>query len=136
MVMLASNAVDFKYFVTFITPGRQKQFIQGTVSNNAPIRRTATLMNTNSAFTASYVEKTFCYQQLSLRQTIIFQGVQPVVDFDASGNFHLCLTKMKAMNFQDDIPSNPCNSFKENYLLVSSLTSMCRVSTEQWLQKF
>ena len=31
---------------------------------------------------------------------------------------------MKAMNFQDDIPSIPFDNFKENYVLVFDLTSM------------
>ena len=31
---------------------------------------------------------------------------------------------MKAMNFQDDIPSIPIGDFKDHYVLVSDLTSM------------
>ena len=31
---------------------------------------------------------------------------------------------MKAMNFQDDIPSNPVDNFKDHYILVFDLTSM------------
>ena len=31
---------------------------------------------------------------------------------------------MKAMNFQDDIPSIPVDNFKDHYALVSNLTSM------------
>ena len=31
---------------------------------------------------------------------------------------------MKAMNFQDDIPSNPVDNFKDHYVLVFDLTSM------------
>ena len=31
---------------------------------------------------------------------------------------------MKAMNFQDDIPSIPINNFKDHYVLVFALTSM------------
>ena len=31
---------------------------------------------------------------------------------------------MKAMNFQDDIPSTPIDSFKYHYVLVFDLTSM------------
>ena len=36
---------------TFIIPARQNQFIRENVFNNAPIRRIAISMNTNSAFT-------------------------------------------------------------------------------------
>ena len=31
---------------------------------------------------------------------------------------------MKAMNFQDDIPSTPIDDFKDDYVLVFDLTSM------------
>ena len=31
---------------------------------------------------------------------------------------------MKAMNFQDDIPSFPIDKFKDHYVLVFDLTSM------------
>ena len=31
---------------------------------------------------------------------------------------------MKAMNFQNDIPSNPVDKFKDHYVLVFDLTSM------------
>ena len=31
---------------------------------------------------------------------------------------------MKAMNFEDDIPSNPVDNFKDHYVLVFDLTSM------------
>ena len=31
---------------------------------------------------------------------------------------------MKAMNFQDDIPSIPIDDFKDHYVLVFDLTSM------------
>ena len=33
-------------------------------------------------------------------------------------------TTMKAMNFQDDIPSIPIDVFKDHYVLVFDLTSM------------
>ena len=39
---------------TFSIPARQNQFIQENISNNAPIRRVAIAMNTNSAFTGSF----------------------------------------------------------------------------------
>ena len=31
---------------------------------------------------------------------------------------------MKAMNFQDDVPSNPMDNFKDHYVPVFDLTSM------------
>ena len=44
--------------------------------------------------------------------------------FDAADNCRLYVTTMKAMNFQDDIPSIPIDNFKDHYVLVFDLTSM------------
>ena len=49
----------------------------------------------------------FWYQQFDLREIRIPRGGQPIVDFDAADNSVLYVTTMKAMNFQDDIPSIP-----------------------------
>ena len=81
-------------------------------------------MNTNSAFTGSYTENPFWYQQFNLRQIRILRGGQPIVDFDAADNCRLYVTTMKAMKFQDDIPSIPIEYFKNHYVLVSGLTSI------------
>ena len=108
----------------FIIPARQNQFIQENIFNNAPIRRVAIAMNTNSAFTGSFTENPFWYQQFHLRQIKILRGGQPIVDFDTADNCRLYVTTMKAMNFQDDIPSIPIDDFKDHYVLVFDLTSM------------
>ena len=111
MDMLAYTGVEFNYLETLgktcILPARQNQFIQENIFSNAPVRRIAIAMNTNSAFTGSYTENAFWYQQLDLRQNRILRGGQPVVDFDAADNCRLYVTTMKAMKFQDDIPSIP-----------------------------
>ena len=108
MDMLAYTPVEFSYLKTlaktFITPARQNQFIQENILNNAPVRRIAVAMNTNSAFTGSYTENPFWYQQFELRQIRILRGGPPIVDFDAADNCRLYVTTMKAMNFQNDIP--------------------------------
>ena len=109
---------------TFIIPARQNQFLQENIFNNAPIRRVAIAMNTNSAFTGSFTENSFCYQQFDLRHIRILRGGQPIVDFDTTDNCRLYVTTMKAMNFQDDIPSIPNDDFKDHYVLVFDLTSM------------
>ena len=44
---------------TFIIPAIQNRFNQENVFNNAPIRRVAIAMNTNSAFTGSFTENPF-----------------------------------------------------------------------------
>ena len=120
--------MDFNYLEnlakTFIIPARQNQFIQQNVFNKAPVRRIAIAMKTNSAFTGSYTENPFWYQQFDLRQIRILRGGQPIVDFGASDNCRHYVTTMKAMNFQDDIPSIPIENFKNHYVLVFDLTSM------------
>ena len=128
MDMLAYIPVEFNYLETlakrFIIPARLNQFIQETIFNNAPVRRIAIAMNTNSAFTGSYTENTFWYQQFELRQIGKHRRGQPIVDFDPADNCCLYVTTMKAMNFQDDIPSIPIDNFKDHYVLVFCLTSM------------
>ena len=109
---------------TFIIPARKNQFIQENILNKAPVRRLAIAINTKSAFTASYTESPFRYQQFELRQIRILRGGQPIIDFDAADICRLYVTTMKAMNFQDDIPSIPIDNFKDHYVLVFDLTSM------------
>ena len=75
-------------------------------------------MTTNSAFTGSYTGNSFGYQLFDLRQIRILRGGQPTVDFDAADNCRLYVTTMKAMKFQDDIPSIPTDNFKDHYVLV------------------
>ena len=74
MDMLAYTPVEFNYLETlaktFIIPARQNQFIQENIFNNAPVRRIAIAMNTNSAFTGSYTERPFWYQQIELRHKL------------------------------------------------------------------
>ena len=128
MDMLAYAPVEYNYLETlaetFIIPARPNQFIQENIFNNAPIRRTAIAMNTNSAFTGSLAENPFWYQQFDLRQIRILRGGQPIVDFDTADNCRLYVTTMKAMNFQDDILSIPNDDFKDHNVLVFDLTSM------------
>ena len=110
--------------MTFVIPARQNQFIQENIFNNGPVRRIAVAMNTNCAFTGSFTENPFWYQQFALRQIRILRGGQPIVDFVAADNCRFYVTKMKAMNFQDDIPSIPNDNLKDHYVLVFDLTSM------------
>ena len=126
--MLGYAPVEYNYMETlaktFTIPSSQNQFIQENIFNNAPIRRIAIAMNINSAFTGSFTENPFCYQQFDLRQIRILRGGQPIVDFDTSDNCRLYVTTMKAMNFQDDIPSIPFDNFQDHYVLVFDLTPM------------
>ena len=128
MDKLAYAPVEYIYLETlaktFIIPARQNQFIRENNFNNAPICRIAFAMNKNSAFTGSYTKNLFWYQQLDLRQIRILIGGQPIVDFDTADNCRLCVTTMKAMNFQDAFPSTPIDDFIDHYVLVFDLTSM------------
>ena len=103
---------------TFIIPARQNQFIQEDIFNNAPIRRIAIAMNSNSAFTGSFAKNPFWYQQFNLRDIRKLGGGQPIVHHDTTDNCCLYVTTMRAMNFQDDIPSIPVDNFKDRYVLV------------------
>ena len=91
--MLAHTPVEFNYLETlaktFIIPARQNQFIQENIFNNAPVRRIAIAMNTNSAFTGCYTENPFWYQQFELRQIRELRGGQPIVDSVAADNCRL-----------------------------------------------
>ena len=58
------------------------------------------------------------------RQSKLLRDGQPIVDFDAADICCLYVTTMKAMNFQDDIPSILFNNFNDRYVLVFDLTSM------------
>ena len=128
MDMLTYAPVEYNYLETlaktFIITARQNQFLQKNIFSNAPIRGIAIATNRNSAFTGSFTENPFWYQQFDLRQIKILRGGQPIVDFDTADNCRLYVTTMKAMNFQDDIPSIPIDDFKDHYVLVSDLTSM------------
>ena len=116
------SSIIWKLFAkTLIIPARQNHFVQENIFNNAPVPGIAIAMNTNSAFTGSYTENPFWYQQFELRQIRILRGGHPIVVFDAADNCHLYVTTMKAMNFQDDIPSIPIDNFKDQYVLVFDL---------------
>ena len=128
MDMPAYAPVEYNFLETlantFIIPARQNQFIQENIFNNAPIRRIAISMNTNSAFTGSFTENPFWYQEFDLRQIRKLRRGEPIVDFDTADTCRLYVTTMKAMNFQDDIPSIPTEDYKDHYVLVFELTSM------------
>ena len=46
------------------------------------------------------------------------------MDFDAADNCCLYIMTMRALNFQDGIPSIPIDIFKNHYVLVFDWTSM------------
>ena len=129
MDMLAYTPVEVNNMQTraktFISPARQNQFIHEIILNNAPLRWIAIAMNTYSAFTRSYAENPFWYQQFVLKQIRILRGGQPVVDFDAADNCSLYVTTMKAINCHEKTNTSiAIDNFKDHYELVFDLTSM------------
>ena len=128
MSQLSYAPVDYNYMETlaktFIIPARQNQFTEEIIFNNAPIRRIAIAMNSNSAFTGSFAENPFWYQQFNLRDIRTLRGGRPSVHHDTTDNCRLYVTVMKAINFQDDIPSIPVHKFKDHCVLVFDLTSV------------
>ena len=93
MSQLAYAPVEYNYMETLaktvIIPARQNQFIQENIFNNAPIRRIAIAMNSNSAFTGSFAENPFWYQQFDLRDIRILRGGKPNVHHDTTDNCRL-----------------------------------------------
>ena len=133
--MLAYTPAEFNFLATlakiFIISARQNHFLYENTFNNAQVRRSAIAMKTNSSFTGSYSENPFWYQPFNVRQTKIVGGGQLDVDLDAADNSYLYVTKKKALNFQDEIPSIPLDIFKDHYALMFELTSM-RDATENF----
>ena len=128
MDMLAYTSVEFNYLETiaktFINPARQYQLIRKNIFINAPVRRIAIAMNTNSAFSGFFTKNLFWHQQFALRQVRKLRGGRPIVDFDAADSCRFYVTTIKAMKFQDDISSISVDNFKDQYVLVFDLTSM------------
>ena len=105
----------------FFIPARH--FLRENIFNNAPVRLIAIAMNTIFAFTRLYTENPFWCLQVGLGQFRILRCGQPFVDFDAADSSRLYVTTMKAMNFQDDIPSIPIDKIKDHYVLLFDSTS-------------
>ena len=71
-------------------------------------------MTLNSAFTETYIENPFGHYHFDLRQTGLLRLSQPVVEFDVADTCCLHITTMKALNFQDHIPSIPIENLKKH----------------------
>ena len=78
----------------------------------------------NSAFTGSFIKIPLWYQTFILTQVRTLKGGQRILDFDATDNFSSSVTKVNAMNFQNDVPSIPIERFKDHYALVIDLALM------------
>ena len=109
---------------TFIIPSRQNQFIKENVFKNAPIRRVAVALNTNSAVAGSFPENPCSYQQFHLRELRIIRGGRAIVSIDTTSPCRPYVTTMKAMQFKEDFPALPTEDFQNHYILVFDLTSL------------
>lgn len=109
---------------TFIIQARQNQFIQENIFNNAPIRRIAIAMNTNSAFTGGFSSNPFHYRKFGLREIRIIRSGRAIVSLNTDDDCRPYVTTMKAMNINEEIPSLPYENFKDHYILVFDLTSL------------
>ena len=96
---------------TIIFPSGQNQFIQENGFNNAPIRRLAKAMNTNSAFTGHFQDNSFHYRKFGLRELRFVPGGRAVVSTDTTNNCRAYITTRKAMNFNEKIPALPNDFF-------------------------
>ena len=85
---------------TYIIPAQQKHFFQENIFKNLPIRLIAIAMNSKSAFTGSFAESPFWYQQLNLRNIRILRGGQPIVYHDTADKCRLYVKTMKATTFK------------------------------------
>ena len=97
------------------------QFLQENVFNNAPDRRIAIAMNTKPAFILrilsgikNLISDKVEYSEVGKQLSILMLQV--------IANVYVYITTMKAMNFEDVIPSIPIDKFKNHYGLVLDLT--------------
>ena len=109
---------------TLIIPSRRIQFIQEKIFNNAPIRRIAVAMNTNSAVAGPFHENPFSYQQFHLTELRNIRGGRAIVSLDTTSPCRPYVTRMKAMQFIEDFPALPMEVFQNHYILVFDLTSL------------
>ena len=76
------------------------------------------------AIIGSFNENPFWYQQCDPKQVKTLIGGQLTVVFDTADNCRLYITTMKALNFQDDVPSSSIDDVKNHYVLVFESTSL------------
>ena len=80
-------------------------------------------MNTNWAFTGHFQKNRFYYQKFGLRELRIVRGGRAIVSLDTTNDCRAYVTKMKAMNFNEEIPALPNHQFQNHYILAFDLTS-------------
>ena len=83
---------------TFVIPNEQNQYNHENIFNNAPIRRLAIAMNTNTGFTGSLKTNPFLYHKFNLRSIRIVRGSHVVVERDTTDNVESYITTMRALS--------------------------------------
>ena len=81
-------------------------------------------MNTNSAVAGSFYENSFNYQQFHLRELRIIRGGRAIISLDTTSPCRPYVTRMKAMQFNEDFSALPMEDFQIHYILVFDLTSL------------
>ena len=101
------NWYNFKETIarTIIILSGLNKFIQKNYFNNAPIRRIAIAMNTNSAFTGNFQENPFHYQKFGLRELRMVRGGRTIVSVDTTNDCRVYVTTMEALNFNEEVPA-------------------------------
>ena len=83
-----------------------------------PLQRKPTLLSLDRTLRIhSGIRKSVSEKRITLR------GDQPTVDFDTPANCRLFVTKMKAMDFQDEIPSIVLKYLNDQYVPVFNLNA-------------
>ena len=117
---------------TFIIPNNQNQFIHENIFNNAPIRRIAIAMNTNTAFTGTLGTNPFHYRKFDLREVRIVRGNQVIVRMDTRNIVQTYVTTMKALKFEDDGPNIPLSEYENHFVQVFDLTSTQEANVQMY----
>ena len=99
------------------------QYIHENNFNNAPIRRLAIALNTNTAFTGSLNTNPFHYQKFDLRTIRIVRGSHVFAYLDTTDNVQSDITIKRALNFVEDGPGIPLEEYPESFIQIFELNS-------------
>ena len=99
---------------TFIMTARQSQFLRKK-TNNAPARRNAIAMNTNSAFIGSYTGIPSWCLLFNLRPLRIFIWVQPILDLFSLQEGCWKLSTLRVIWITPETGANLCNPSRKRY---------------------
>ena len=81
-------------------------------------------MNTNLSFAGHFQENLLHYQKIGLQELRIIRGGRTIVSIDTTNESRAYVTLMKAINFNDEVPSLSNNIFQNHYVHVFDMTSL------------